>query len=257
MQVSTPKRDNRRPAQEQTGGTPTSKRGGMKCGAGSTTKLPPKQEQQQAGNSDEQSIEWEQPSTNSNNSNAASMNTAPEGKIVVTENVFTFVNSRSPRRSHQNRHSPQGGRGGSGRGRGFGGGNLTGSERRYRKAIHPLVTGVLRKTAPQENTTNHRIQATLETQQRKSTNGVYLGGYYQALAEFDDEDTTLQEEEITLSSEYEYNSQPGDLERNEPNIGRPRQIPTSLQEALQLLSSYKLLPKAVDADPAGGHPHCD
>jgi hypothetical protein len=265
MQVSTPNRDNRRPAQEQTGGTPNSKRGrGTNNGAVtlSTPTIQATATTQAQDNNDSNLIDREQLSTQSNTSNEASINTAPEGRIVVTENGFTFVNRRnSPRRVHQSRplEIGNGGRGG----RGFGGGNLTGPERRYRRAIHPLVTGVLRSSRPasQQAGTSSNMESATTTPNPTSNNGVYQGGYYQALAEFDDEDEEIEaiphEEENTIASEYDYTSQPGDTGRNDNTNSRTRRIPTSLQEALQLLSSYKLLPGPVDADPAGGHLHCD
>jgi hypothetical protein len=272
MQVSTPSRDNRRPAQAQTGDTPNSKRGRQQHAEASSnepnnrnqekattttgqqaTTHPTVQEQDNESNS----IEREQLSIQSNTSNEASVNTAPDGRIVITEHGFTYVNSRnSPRRLQQSRPlENNGGRGG----RGFGGGNLNGPTRRYRRAVHPLVTGVTRitriPTTPGNSSTTTEHNEIIPKPARLPNNGVYQGGYYAALAEYDDEDaeveTNTQEEETTIASEYA--SQPGNQVHD--NQGRSRRVPTSLQEALRLLNSYKNLPNEADADPAGGRPN--
>jgi hypothetical protein len=73
------------------------------------------------------------------------------------------------------------------------------------------------------------------------------------LAEYDEEEDTNTQEDENTTNASDYTSQPDG--HTTAAIGRARRVPTSLQEALQLLSSYKLLPTQVDADPAGGQLH--
>ena len=268
MQVSTPNRDNRRPAEANTGGTPNSKRGRPQRNGGQL-KSPPQldteiisipEEEPRTHSGDDNSIDREQLSLQSQEPSIdGSINTAP-GRIVLTDNGFTFVNTRnSPRRKKSGASDldrsgrANGGRGGSGRG--LGSGIHTGNERRYRRALHPLVTGELRNTSgpPEADETTNENTTKATPPAKSSPNGVYRGGYYQALAD-DGDDTNQQNENESVPTD-DYASQPGNL--NGVAIQKARHIPTSLQEALSLLSAYKILPKGADADPAGGHLHHD
>ena len=272
MQVSTPNRDNRRPAQAKTGGTPNSKRG-RGTNNGVTAPANQKQPPPSAQELDNPDINSEDTSNINLDLNSVeqlsllstmskeSTNTAPEGWIVVTEKGFTYVNNKnSPRRKHLIKPlaTGNGGRGG----RGFGGGNLTGHDRRYRKAIHPLVTGVFRdsRKPPQPPDTRNTATTATASPTARSNNGVYQGGYYQALAEFDEEETLEEayiEDDDTPNSmaDYDYRSQPGDIQNTERHA--PLCVPTSLKEAVVLMNRYKTQPMTVGADPAGGHLHCE
>ena len=274
MQVSTPNRDNRRPAEEKTGGTPNSKRGRPQ-GNGGMLKCPPpieteiisipeEEPQQRPQLGDDNSIDKEQLSLQSLPSIDGSINTAP-GRIAINNTGFTFVNSRNSPRRRKNidERAPldaggRTGRGpysGRGRGRGSGGGILTGNERRYRRALHPLVTGELLHPPRSRaiDTTTAGTQEEIRTTAKASPNGVYRGGYYQALADTDAEKKQKHDENILQEDHYDYSSQPGNLDG--VAIQQTRHIPTSLQEAVKLLRAFEILPKEADADPVGGHPH--